>query len=319
MMPSLCGSVVTETGCGRLVDPTGDGFEVCDVQGIGVEGAVPPHDVERVVCVHEAREPGAGAHHHLDVLALDAEWLSRSPEVALAERRVLEELTPLGQVARRRPYVPGRLHREETHRLARAGDDAVRGGRRDHHVVAETHRECAEHRLDDSLSGLHVQQLVPHPVAVQRRRLPGHGVGEPNVTIAEHQPTPPHGIVGRADLDLVCAHVSRCQWVVGAELLARRLTPRLDRDHGGGQSLVVQKRRLAREPFLSHQLLGVQAAVRLAELGVALARDLSYDAIVRHGRLSSPLVDSGPLGALSTFRYRREGVKTGRAHRVPHR
>src|SRR5690242_3197860 len=53
-------------------------------------------------------------------------------------------------------------------------------------------------------------------------------------------------------------------------------------DDRGGQVAVVEQRRVGREAFLAHQLLGVEAAVGLTELRVPLSGDLPDAAVVRH-------------------------------------
>ena len=87
----------------RLVQAPGLGLEVGDVERVRVDVAVPADDVERVVV--EDVVLVAAAHAHVDgVLAAVAVRLElgRRVEVALRERRVLEQLAVAVAVAVRR-------------------------------------------------------------------------------------------------------------------------------------------------------------------------------------------------------------------------
>ena len=87
--------------------------------------------------------------------------------------------------------------------------------------------------------------------------------------------------------------VSRCRgssgWFGRACRSATWSSPVAGTDDRGRQVPVVEQRRVVGEALDAHQLLGVQAAVGVAELGVPLARDLADLAVVRH-RLSCPVV-----------------------------
>ena len=76
----------------RLVQPAGDRLEVVDGDAARVEAAVPADHVERVVGVGVAGPAAAVPHQHLDVVAVDRQRLAGAAQVALAVRRVLEEL-----------------------------------------------------------------------------------------------------------------------------------------------------------------------------------------------------------------------------------
>ena len=84
----------------RLVQPARLGLEVGDVERVRVDVAVPADDVERVVVEHVVLV--AAAHAHLDqvlaALAVGRERRRRA-EVALGERRVLEQLAVAVAVA----------------------------------------------------------------------------------------------------------------------------------------------------------------------------------------------------------------------------
>src|SRR5205809_7630516 len=64
--------------------------------------------------------------------------------------------------------------------------------------------------------------------------------------------------------------------------LLRRLVDRHRLENGCGRMLVVEQRGVGGEAFDTHELLGVQGAVRLAELGVTFARNLTDSAVMRH-------------------------------------
>ncbi len=93
----------------RLVDTAGDRLVVVDREGVGVQAAVPADHVEGVVRHQVAGADdavrGAVLDEHLDVLLLDLHQFGRAVQVALAERRVLEELPELRQVTLRRDDV----------------------------------------------------------------------------------------------------------------------------------------------------------------------------------------------------------------------
>ena len=99
----------------RLVHLAGDRHEVLDVERVGVEAAVPADDVERVRGVGQPgaddarRAVAAVLDEHLDVGAVLDERLLRAVQVALAVRRVLEELAEAGEVALGRRDVAVRL------------------------------------------------------------------------------------------------------------------------------------------------------------------------------------------------------------------
>jgi len=127
----------------RLVHPPRDGLEVADVEGVGVEAAVPAHDVERVLRddVHRPGQPrGAVAavlDVDLDVGLVDRLRHGRAAQVALAVRRVLEQLAELRQVAPRRRDVAVGFDGVEPQRLVTGRHPAVHGGAREDDVVTE--------------------------------------------------------------------------------------------------------------------------------------------------------------------------------------
>ena len=180
----------------RLVDLAGDRHEVLDVERVGVEAAVPADHVERVRRVGDPGADQAGGavasvlDQHLHVGATLDERFDRAEQVALAVRRVLQELAEPGEVALRRGDVAVRLDRVEPGDLAVdvAGDPAMGGGTRDHDVVTGAVGQHSEGGLHGAGAVLDVHALVAHGVAVVGARTVGDGVADPDVAVAQHQP-----------------------------------------------------------------------------------------------------------------------------------
>ena len=217
----------------RLVDLAGDRHEVLDVERVGVEAAVPADHVERVGRVghpgaDDARRWSRCLTSTSTSVALGQERLGRAVQVALAVRRVLEQLPVAGQVALRRRDVAVRLDRVELARLGR--HPAVRGRARDDHVVAGAVGQHPEHGLDGAGAGLDVDALVADRVAVVRRRVDaGDDVPDPDVAVAQHQPPAGDRRPCRVG-ELVQLEVPRLQRVVRASGSGRAApTPRCRR------------------------------------------------------------------------------------------
>ena len=120
----------------RLMQAPGLRLEVVDAERVRVHVAVPADDVERVVVEHVALVAVAHAHEHLVLAVLLAGLeLERRMEVALAERRVLEQLAVAVAVAVGRLDLAGRVEAQPD-LLAVLGLPAVRRPARDHDVVA---------------------------------------------------------------------------------------------------------------------------------------------------------------------------------------
>ena len=116
----------------------------------------------------------------------------RGAQVALAVRRVLEQLPEPRQVALRWRDVRVGLDAVDPQRLALAtGQPAVRRRARDDDVVAGPDVEGAEDRLDPRGAPLDEQALVADPVAVQGRRRAGDDVRDADVAVAEHEAPAP--------------------------------------------------------------------------------------------------------------------------------
>ena len=163
-------------------------------------------------------------------------------------------------------------------------DPAVRGRGRDHDVVAGADRRAPRRRSRRRRTPLSTY-THSSPIALRyngdgsvgdRVRDAHVGVGQ-QVLPAEHRRPAP-----------APAPSSLCvlRWRGLSGWLGRRGEGR-PVEHLAGHDRrrdapVVEQRRVRGEPLDAHQLLGVEAAVRLAELGVALARDLTDLAVVRH-------------------------------------
>ena len=260
----------------------GDRHVVLDVEGVGVEAAVPPDDVEGVGGVghHGADDAGAGAvlDQHLDVLPLAQQRLVGAVQVALAVRRVLEQLAVPRQVALGRGHVAAGLDRVEPRRLGR--HPAVGGGARDHHVVAGSVGHGPEDRLHHPAAGLDEDALVTHGVAVVRRGLgAGAHVGDPHVVVAQQQPPTGDGVGGGGQVGQ--PEVAGLEGVVRRARLVGQLPHGAVHD-GRRHPPVVEQRGVAGEALLPHQLLVVEPAVGVAVLGVSLARHLAEPSVVGH-------------------------------------
>ncbi len=246
--------------------------------------------------VHRAGQPGRATAAVLDV-DLDITFsrdglgkVARPVQVALAERRMLEQLAELGQVAAGRRDVAVRLDHVEAQRLARVGHPAVRGGAGEQHVVTLPGGERAEDRLDGRAAGFDVDALVADRVAVQRRRPARDHVADAHVVVAEHQPATEHR-VGGLDVHVLeqlgQAQVQRQQGLVRNGLLVRE-HPGTHVDQRRRDRAVVEQRGVGEEPLLAHQLLEVQGAVGRAVLRVPLRRDAARAAGSTPCGLSTP-------------------------------
>jgi hypothetical protein len=273
----------------RLVHLAGDRHVVVDVERVRIQTAVPADDVERVMRAHvdRAGEPGrAGAamlQKDLDIATFDKRWLGRAVQIALAVRRVFEQLTELRQIAANRRDVRIRLDAVGADTV-RTGQPPVRRRARQQDVVALACVECAEHGFDHRRAGFDVDALVADRVPVQRGGLPGPHVRDADVVVAEDEPAPGDD-VGRLDVGFLEKFVEF--QVPGEQRLVRhrRLVgqaPVARVDERGRDLAVIEQRRVGGEALLAHQLLVEQVAVLVAELGVSLRRNAAPPLVVRH-------------------------------------
>ena len=185
------------------MEPTDDRLEVGDVQRVRVHAAVPADDVERMVAMDEPRQAGPVAHEHRDGIVghvgVDHHEFGRRPQVALAVRRMFEELAEARQVLGRRGDVAAAGDDQRAERLVIRHHPAVRRRGGDHHVVAGTDVERAEHRLEPTVAVLHEHQLVADRVAVQPAVGAGLDPRDLDVVVGEQHGAPEHEIgVGAA-------------------------------------------------------------------------------------------------------------------------
>lgn len=236
----------------------------------------------------------------LDVGALGDQRLGGAVQVALAERRVLEELPELRQVTLGRNDVTVRLDCVRAQRFRSLRHPAVGGRHRDQDVVARAGVQGAEHGLDDRLAGLDVHHLVAERVAVQRRLLGGHHVRQAHVGVAQDQPAAGHDVRFRPDLlgeEVVQLQVPRLERVVRSGGLVAQL-PHGRVDDGRRDVAVVEQRRVGGEALLAHQLLEVEPAFLVPVLGVTLRRNVAELSVERHDR--PPEVLAPDLGLWSS-------------------
>lgn len=272
----------------RLVHAAGDRLEVVDAERVRVQAAVPADHVEGMGRVHHARADDRSARavldEHLDVGALAQQRLGGPVQVTLAVGRVLEQLAVARQVALGRRDVAVGLDGVGAQRPLPVRKPAVRGRGRDDDVVALPGLQGSEHGLHGGLAGLDVDDLVADGVAVQRRVLGGHDVGDADVAVAEHEPAPGDHVglgPGLFGEQLVQPEMPGLERVVGGGGLVGQL-PHLRVDDRRGQPAVVQQGRVGGEALLAHQLLVVEPAFVVAMLRVALRGHGADLAVVRH-------------------------------------
>ena len=255
----------------RLVDAARDRLEVRDVEPERPQVAVPADDVERVVPVVVGRDAVARADvdHVVAVLVERLAELGRV-QVALAVRRVLEELPVVVAVALGRLDLGGRLEVQDP--LVRARIRVQPPGRADrqHQVVAGAVGEVAEDRPADAGSLVDEQHLVRDPVAIEavlRHRLGRPDDPEHHVVVEVQRDPAGDDVALRRDGAGLRQPVSMEAVVCGLEVHPR---PGLDQMGPSRRRHVVEERAPAGEPLDPEQLLGVQAPVGRPVLGVAL-------------------------------------------------
>ncbi len=272
----------------RLVQPAGLRLEVRDVERVRVHVAVPPDDVERVVVEHVVLVAAPDAHLDL-VLAPVAvrEQLGRRVEVALRERRVLEQLPVAVAVAVRGLDLARRVEGKPALRPVEA--EAVGRPARDHDVVVPAVGQRAEHRLEHALALVDEDDLVALAVAVE---VVGLRLRDADAHL---------------DVGVVLQHAAAQHCValgleargVGEPVHVRLGHPLLELDRrelahvldAAGRPQVVEDRLVAAEALEAEDLLHQQRRravagarrVGIAELDVALGRDLA-EVVVAHQR-----------------------------------
>src|ERR671924_263799 len=187
------------------MDPTRPRLEIVDVEGVGVDVAVPADHVQGVIVEPVVLEAAAHPDDQLEVprLAMGLEVLGRM-QVAMRERRRLEQLPVAVPVAIRGLELARRV--EDEHQLSLVLEaEPVGGPPRDDDVVVLAVGQGAEHRLQLTGALVHEDQLVAVATSVE-----GFGL-----------------LDGAAERALEAHHLLDQQAAVGAELrvpLARQLS-----------------------------------------------------------------------------------------------
>ena len=176
-----------------LVHTSGDRFEIRDVEHIGIQAAIPAHDIERMLVGHVDR-PAQTTGARPSVLDVDLgatlgkQGCRGRTQISLAVGRVLEQLAEARQVPKRRRDVRVGLDHIGAQRFVAGRQPAVRRRPRHYDVVATADVEGSEYRLNRGRAVFDVHALVAHGVAVQRRRLRRNRVRDADIGIAQHQP-----------------------------------------------------------------------------------------------------------------------------------
>ena len=283
----------------RLVHLARQRHEVGDVEHVGVEAAVPADHVEGVVR-HEVDRAGDAAGAVAAVLEVDLdagarrvvarvvgeERLGGHAQVALAVRRVLQELALRGEIPLRRADVAVGLDDVEPGGLG-AGDPAVDDGAGDEHVVALGHVEGAQLGLDAGRAAFDVDQLVAQGVLVQRRIAPRHDVRQPHVGVAEQQAAAADRVDAGGGVrgeEVVRPQVPRQQGRVGGQGLVREL-PAAGADDRGRDAPVVEQRGVGGEALLADEFLIAEGALLVGVHRVPMAGDRPDLAVIGHNCL----------------------------------
>jgi hypothetical protein len=258
----------------RLVQAAGLRLEVVDVEAVRIDVAVPPDDVERVVIQDEALQPAPRAHDQLvrSGLAVGLQR-RRRVEVALGERRVLQQLAVAVAIAARRLDLAGRVERQPGLRTA-VHPHPVGRAARDHDIVVARVGQRPEDRLHGARSLVDEQHLVALAVAIEGvellRRLAD---GDLNVVVEHQDAAPEDRVAGGAQRRGVRqpVHVR-----VGDPLVQRERLERADLGDVAGRAHVMEDRLVAGEALVAHDLLDEQPAILVAELGMALGRQIAH-------------------------------------------
>lgn len=264
----------------RLVHAARDGLEVVDADGPRIEAAVPTHDVERMVVEHVPAERVAGLDQDLEFAGLgEGLEVDRRADVALAVGRMLQQLAELIPVALGRGDLAARLDDEEAAFLG-VEAHAPGGAVGNDEVVAGIEVEPAELRLQRALALVHEPDLVGLGVAIEKvhaLRRARHAEGD--VVVAEKGPA-------RRDRIAAVGHAFGGERAVadGAEggVFDGLRLHELCLHDPRRQEVMVEDGLDAVKSLQAHQLLAVERAVGLAELGVPLVGDLAETVVVAH-------------------------------------
>ncbi len=266
---------------GRLMHPADNGLEVLDVEGPGIEHAVPAHHIAGMMVEDVFVEPVVLLDHHPELAALVVGLeLPRPTEVALAVGRPLHNLAVLVAIAPGGPHVAPALEDQQPVRLG-VQLIAMQDAAVDDEVISLAVGQLAELGLEGAAALAHIHHLIRLGIAVEMRiGLVGAREQHGDVAIEEER----DAIEGRAAAlrERRGAKMAMAQGPVGIGLPDQIAQP-LDGEHRRGWMHVIQQRGGARESLVPHQLLGVEPAVRLAEGDVPLAGDLAEAVVDGHG------------------------------------
>ena len=279
----------------RLVDPARDRLEVGDVEAERPEVAVPADHVERVVAVVVGGDP-VGRADVDDELALGAVRLSElgSVEVPLAVRGVFEQLPVVVPIALRRLDLRRRLEVQDPMRARLVRVQPPGRADREDEVVARAIGEVAEDGPAHAAALVDEEHLVGDAVPVELalgHRLRRTDDAEDDVVVEVQRDPAAHDVAARLE-------PAGLRQAMTVEAVVGRLEP--DRSDGldpvrpRRRGEVIEERAPPGEALDPEQLLGVEAPVRGAVLGVALARDAAPGNVV-HAELASS-VEEASLG-----------------------
>jgi hypothetical protein len=144
----------------RLVYPPGDGLEIVDGKSVGVEVAIPAHQIEGVVEVVVRIDAVLllDVEEELALLVVGLQIL-RLADVALAEGRVLLQLAEGVAVALGRDYRAVRLDDEQAV-VGAVEFELIDGAARHHHIIAVFERHRAVHGAQPAAALMDEDDLV---------------------------------------------------------------------------------------------------------------------------------------------------------------
>ena len=274
----------------RLVDAARDRLEIVDRERPRIEIAVPADDVERVIVEQVGLVPVADAHLDRELAALTVRVQLRGRvDVPVVVRGALHDLAVLVAVAARDLDQAGGF--EDQVPLLTFRPEAVRRAARNHDVVALLVRELAEDRLQRPRALVDEDHLVPFAVPEEVLHLLG-GPAERDLDVRVPHQEPAAGDLVAAGLDALGVHHPV---LVGLRhpLLTHDRLELADLLHTAGRLQVVEDRLVPGEALEPHHLFGEQGAV-VAELDVALARNVAETLVERHGPRIPPERGEGP-------------------------
>ena len=253
----------------REVEAPGARLEVHRVERVGIDVAVPAHDVEGMAVEDVALIAVAHAQRELELaVGLDRLELGRAVEVALGVRRVLEQLAVAVAVAVGRLDLAGRVEADPELLDVLGQAPAVRRPARDDDVVLLAEGQASRTSC----------AARPRRGGCRRPRRPrrcGRSPRGPRSACRSRPRCRALNISSRRPLiasppeSTGLASASRCTWVSGTHS-SRTIGVKLaDLREPAGRVQVVEDRLVAREALVAEDLLGQQRAVA-PRLGMTL-------------------------------------------------